>query len=1062
MADTDKLNQLLLKLVERQPKLFDISTTDGSRVAQSYLAEFDGNLIKKILIDRQLTTNKEEQNYVNFVDGGTLLHFLSFVGCADSCEFLLKQNAFPHATSKNGNSPLHAAVSNNQTEVIRVLRYHHADVYAENEFGKTSLTIANENGDDEAKEALLSVRFSSEEVETEFLQEKLPPLVEKVLSTKIDASEQEHCLMCLRAEIRVATSSMTSVPKPLKMLREFYQQLKDSYESMDTARTKSKKLLADIISVIAMTVDDQERVCLSYRLLGSQESVSSFGHPYIRRLCYQIPQEWSNDKPDDQLYQLVVDIVQYCLEHNAEAEACDLLMEMDCINEIVKYVTESIYERVCLYLTSCVKYVPEPEDSTILKTSLQIYQKFHQYPHALRLALILNDSDEIRRIFLECPDKLVQKQLAFMLGRQQVYLYLEEEDDCPDADDLHEIMANAHLNTNFLNLARELDIMEPKVPEDIYKTHLEHSRFSTAQPVDSARANLASSFVNGFVNCSFGVDKLLTEEGNKWLYKNKSFGMLSATASLGLVLLWDVEGGLTQIDKFLYSGEDYIKAGALLACGIVNSGVKNECDPAVALLSDYVLHESNTMRLGAVIGLGLAYGGSNRNDVLEMLSPVFSDPNSSFEVICLAALSSAMIVIGTCHSDLADTIISIMMNPDHESDLSTTHSRYLALALGLLYLGKQDAVDVCYAAIAVVPKPFCAFASVLLDICAYAGTGNVLKIQSLLHLCSEYYGEDKESEEKGEATSATKKPAAEDTEAASGATATEKTGKGEKGKDDKGGKKVVEPGSVDEPGAHQALAVLGIAIIAMGEDIGAEMALRTFNHLLRYGEPVIRRSVPLALALISTSNPELTILDTLSKFSHDSDSTVARNAVFAMGLLGSGTNNARLAGLLRNLAQFYHKDPLDLFMVRLAQGLTHLGKGTLTLNPFHSDRGLMTLVSIAGLLTVTIAMLDSSNSILGTGHYMLYYLTPAIQPRMLVTFGEALQPISVSVRVGQAVDVVGQAGKPKSITGFQTHTTPVLLAHGERAELASEEYVSLTPIMEGFVILKKNPAYIED
>ena len=43
-----------------------------------------------------------------------------------------------------------------------------------------------------------------------------------------------------------------------------------------------------------MTVDDQERVCLSYRLLGSQESVSSFGHPYIRRLCYQIPQEWSN------------------------------------------------------------------------------------------------------------------------------------------------------------------------------------------------------------------------------------------------------------------------------------------------------------------------------------------------------------------------------------------------------------------------------------------------------------------------------------------------------------------------------------------------------------------------------------------------------------------------------------------------------------------------------------------------------------------------------------------------------------------------------------------------
>ncbi len=41
----------------------------------------------------------------------------------------------------------------------------------------------------------------------------------------------------------------------------------------------------------------------------------------------------------------------------------------------------------------------------------------------------------------------------------------------------------------------------------------------------------------------------------------------------------------------------------------------------------------------------------------------------------------------------------------------------------------------------------------------------------------------------------------------------------------------------------------------------------------------------------------------------------------------------------------------------------------------------------------------------------------------------------------QAVDVVGQAGKPKAITGFQTHTTPVLLAYGERAELATDECI---------------------
>jgi len=57
------------------------------------------------------------------------------------------------------------------------------------------------------------------------------------------------------------------------------------------------------------------------------------------------------------------------------------------------------------------------------------------------------------------------------------------------------------------------------------------------------------------------------------------------------------------------------------------------------------------------------------------------------------------------------------------------------------------------------------------------------------------------------------------------------------------------------------------------------------------------------------------------------------------------------------------------------------------------------------------------------------------------------------------VDTVGQAGRPKQITGFQTHDTPVLLAHGERGELGSEEYIPETPIMENFVILRKNPEY---
>jgi len=45
-----------------------------------------------------------------------------------------------------------------------------------------------------------------------------------------------------------------------------------------------------------------------------------------------------------------------------------------------------------------------------------------------------------------------------------------------------------------------------------------------------------------------------------------------------------------------------VQAGALLGCGIVNSGVRNECDPALALLSDYIMNNSTVMRIGSILG----------------------------------------------------------------------------------------------------------------------------------------------------------------------------------------------------------------------------------------------------------------------------------------------------------------------------------------------------------------------------------------------------------------------------------------------------------------------------
>ena len=96
-----------------------------------------------------------------------------------------------------------------------------------------------------------------------------------------------------------------------------------------------------------------------------------------------------------------------------------------------------------------------------------------------------------------------------------------------------------------------------------------------------------------------------------------------------------------------------------------------------------------------------------------------------------------------------------------------------------------------------------------MEICAYAGTGNVFKIQQLLHICSHHYEQDKQVVDKS---------------------------KDKKKDDKKEGEKEKEEKQEDTPSSPSL-------------------------------------------------NPQLPILDTLSKFSHDTDAEVTHNAIFGLGLI---------------------------------------------------------------------------------------------------------------------------------------------------------------------------------
>lgn len=140
----------------------------------------------------------------------------------------------------------------------------------------------------------------------------------------------------------------------------------------------------------------------------------------------------------------------------------------------------------------------------------------------------------------------------------------------------------------------------------------------------------------------------------------------------------------------------------------------------------------------------------------------------------------------------------------------------------------------------------------------------------------------------------------------------------------------------------------------------------------------------------------------------------------ALGLIGCGTNNSRVAGILRSLASYYSIESTanHLFCVRVAQGMIHSGKGLMTLQPFYSDNFLQSNSGLAGLLTVLNSFLDMEHIINGKYHYMMLFLSMTMYPRMCTFVDENLENLSIQVRVGQKVETVGQAGNPKRITGF--------------------------------------------
>ncbi len=130
----------------------------------------------------------------------------------------------------------------------------------------------------------------------------------------------------------------------------------------------------------------------------------------------------------------------------------------------------------------------------------------------------------------------------------------------------------------------------------------------------------------------------------------------------------------------------------------------------------------------------MAYAGTGREDLLDLLLPIVIDSSYSNECSALAALSLGLIFVGKCNEDVGNGIYQALTEKT-EAQLNMSISRYYGVGLGLLFLAKQEKCEAILEAIKTISHPISKYIEVCIESCAYVGSGNVLKVQQFFHHC---------------------------------------------------------------------------------------------------------------------------------------------------------------------------------------------------------------------------------------------------------------------------------------------------------------------------------------
>lgn len=112
-------------------------------------------------------------------------------------------------------------------------------------------------------------------------------------------------------------------------------------------------------------------------IVNNDDNLGCWGHEYVRSLAGEISREYNSrvingaDPESDEAFVdilgMVDIIVPFHISHNAEAEAVDLLIEVQRLEKLknMDSIDDKNFGRICLYLIKTADYMSDPDDLSV-------------------------------------------------------------------------------------------------------------------------------------------------------------------------------------------------------------------------------------------------------------------------------------------------------------------------------------------------------------------------------------------------------------------------------------------------------------------------------------------------------------------------------------------------------------------------------------------------------------------------------------------------------------------------------------------------------------------------